>query len=213
MMGFNAARAICGAAVLFLLVAQPSVAQTPAPSAARKLPAPVIAVVDFKRVVRESSAGQSIIKQINQRHAGFQKEIQAITTQLEQARQELTRQQSILAPDVFAQKRQEFQVRAQQYQRSVQDAQKKLDTMLRQGMRTVETELANVVATVATELGANLVIDAGLGRGDVLFTDASLVITNEAMARLNKVLPDVKVVEPQPEPASGEQPKQVPGVR
>tara|TARA_R110001606_G_scaffold295749_1_gene443582 strand:- start:527 stop:1162 length:636 start_codon:yes stop_codon:yes gene_type:complete len=206
----HAARAFCGAVALLFLLAQPSLAQTPAPDAARKLPVPVIAVVDFKRVVSESSAGQSVIKQINDRHAGFQKEIQAITAQLEQSRQELARQQSILAPDVFAQKRQEFQGRAQQYQRSVQDAQKKLDLMLRHSMRTVETELAKVVAAIATDLGANLVIDAGLGRGDVLFTDGSLVITAEAKARLNQVLPDVKVVEPKPQPAganNGEQPK------
>ncbi|MEX2615977.1 MAG: OmpH family outer membrane protein [Alphaproteobacteria bacterium] len=185
-------------------------AQTPAPE--RTLPAAVIAVVDFKRVIRESSAGQSILKQINDRHAGFQKEIQGFTAQLEQARQELARQQSILAPDVFAQKRQEFQGRAQEYQRSVQDAQKKLDTMLRQSMRTVEATLATIVAEVATEMGANLVIDAGLGRGEVLFTDSSLVITDEAKGRLNKALPDVKVVEPQPEPAN-EQPNREPGVR
>lgn len=212
MMALHAARAICGAAALLFLMGQPSVAQTPAPDTVRKLPAPVIAVVDFQRVVRESNAGQSIIKQINQRHAGFQKEIQAITAQLEQARQELSRQQSILAPDVFAQKRQEFQGRAQQYQRSVQDAQKKLDIMLRQSMRTVETALANIVAEVATEMGANLVIDAGLGRGEVLFTDSELVITDDAKARLNNILPDVKVVEPEPE-AANKQPNRAPGAR
>lgn len=212
MLGLNAARVICGAAVLLFLFAPPSAAQAPPPQAARTLPAAVIAVVDFNRVVRESTAGQSILKQINDRHAGFQQEIQAITSQLEQARQELARQQSILAPEVFAQKRQEFQVRAQEYQRSVQDAQKKLDTMLRQSMRTVESTLATIVAEVATDFGANLVIDAGLGRGEVLFTDGSLVITDEAKARLNKVLPDVKVVEPQPEPPT-EQPNRAPGAR
>ena len=196
MSALQALRSITGALAVLFMLSSPVAAQQTAPKPSQKLPAPVIAVVDFKKAVRESSAGQSIICQINLRHSGFQKEIQSITTQMEQSRQELARQQSILAPEVFAQKRQEFQIKAQEYQRTVQDAQKKLDYMLRQAMRKVEVELANIIAEVAADFGANLVIDAGPGRGDVLFTDAGLVITEEAIQRLNKGLPDVEVVEP-----------------
>lgn len=203
MFGFNAVRFFSGAIAVLLLTGQPSVAQQPPKDATRTLPAPVIAVVDFKRAVRDSNAGKSIVQQINQRHAGFQKEIQTITAQLEQSRQELARQQSILAPEVFAQKRQEFQGKAAEYQRTVQQAQRKLDLMLRHSMRKVEVELANIISVIASELGANLVMDAGPGRGDILFTDGGLIITEIATARLNKVLPNVKVVEPEQEPAGG----------
>lgn len=197
-----------GVVALFVLLGQPSFAQkatAPKPQAKSKrvLPTPVIAVVDFKKAVRESNAGQSILKQINARHAKFQKEIQKMTNQLEKSRQELARQQNILAPDVFAQKRQEFQTKAAQYQRTVQAAQRKLDIMLNHSMRQVEVKLAQVVATIANELGANLVIDAGQGRGDVLFTHPDLLITEAAKERLNKLLPDVKVVEPTMKPAPG----------
>ena len=63
--------------------------------------------------------------------------------------------------------------------------------------------LAKVLRDFATELGANIVIDAGPGRGTVLFTDALLIVTKDATARLDKVLPDVKVTEPAGFPAAG----------
>ncbi len=163
----------------------------------RAMPAPRIAVIDFQRAVRESAAGQSIIRQINDRHAGFQKEIGKVTAQLETSRQELGRQQALLAPEIFRQKRKEFQTKAQRYQKFVQQARKKLDVMFRQGMKKVELKLAKVLREIANERGANIVIDAGPGRGNVLFTDALLVVTDEAKTRLNAVLPDVKVVEPE----------------
>jgi Skp family chaperone for outer membrane proteins len=169
----------------------------------RELPVPRIAVIDFQRAVRDSAAGKSVVRQISERHAKFQKEIQATTDQLEQARQELTRQQTILVPEVFQKKRREFQLEAQEYQKNVQQAQRQLDAMLRRGMNTVEVALAKVLRELATELGANIVIDAGPGRGTVLFTDALLIVTKDAIARLDKVLPDVKVVQRARFPAIG----------
>jgi len=195
MMGFGLSRifsTVAATAMLFCIAA-PATAQEKAP---RTLPAPRIAVIDFQRAVRESAAGKSVVRQINERHAKFQKEIQATTTQLEQDRQELSRQQTVLAPEAFQQKRRQFQLRAQAYQKNVQQAQRQLDRMYRQGLITVEVALAKVLRDLATELGANIVIDAGPGRGTVLFTDALLIVTEDATARLDKVLPDVKVTEP-----------------
>jgi Skp family chaperone for outer membrane proteins len=193
-------RAVILAVIVSLCVAAPLAAQQ---ESVRELPVPRIAVIDFRRAVRDSAAGKSVARQISERHAKFQKEIQTTTDQLEQTRQELTRQQTILVPEVFQKKRRKFQLEAQEYQKNVQQAQRQLDAMLRQGMNTVEAALAKVLRELATELGANLVIDAGPGRGTVLFTDALLIVTQDAIARLDKVLPDVKVVEPAPFPAIG----------
>lgn len=191
-------------AAMFCLAAPVAAQEKPA----RILPAPRIAVIDFQRAVRESAAGKSVVRQINERHAKFQKEIQATTNQLERSRQELSRQQTILSPDVFQQKRRAFQLKAQEYQKNVQQAQRQLDRMFRQGLNKVEVALAKVLRDLATELGANIVIDAGPGRGAVLFTDAMLVVTEDAKARLDEVLPDVTVTEPtEHPPASGAAPR------
>ena len=160
------------------------------------LPAPLVAIIDFKRAVEESEAGKSIIRQINARHRRIQKEIAADTTDLEQAKRQLEQQRAVMATDVFKQRWREFQIRFHDYRRGVQTEQKKLDLMLGQSMRKVEVTLAEILKGMAQEMGANLVVDAAPGRGNVLFSDSKLVVTEQAKARLNKVLPDIKVVEP-----------------
>ena len=162
----------------------------------RILPAPLVAVIDFKRAVEESEAGKSIIKQINERHRRIQKEIAADTAALEDTKAQLEQQRAVLAPDAFKERWRAFQIRVQEYRRGVQTEQKKLDLMLGQSILKVEAKLAEILRDMAQEMGANLVIDAGPGRGNVLFSDSKLVVTEQAKARLNKLLPDIKVVEP-----------------
>ena len=161
-----------------------------------ELPSPLVAVIDFKRAVEESKAGRGIIKQINERHRRIQKEIAADTSALEEAKRQMEQQQAILAPNAFKQRRREFQMRVQAYRRGVQTEQKKLDLILGQNIQKVEAKLAKILREMAQELGANLIIDAGPGRGNILFTDSRLVVTEQAKARLNNVLPYIKVVEP-----------------
>jgi outer membrane protein len=169
------------------------------------LPTTVVAVIDFKRAVEESTAGQGIIRQINERHKRIQKEIAKDTDELERGKQELDRQRTLLAPEAFKQKLREFQIKAQQYQRAVQLEQRRLDAMLGQGMLSVEAKLVEILRDVANDFGANIVIDAGPGRGSILFSDSSLVITDIAKARLNKILPEVKLKEPTEAPKGGKQ--------
>ena len=161
-----------------------------------ELPPPLVAVIDFKRAVEESEAGRGIVQQINERHRRIQKEIVADTSALEEAKRLMEQQQAILAPSAFKQRRRDFQIRVQAYRRRIQSEQKKLDLMLGQNILKVEAKLAEILREMAQELGANLIIDAGPGRGNILFTDSRLVVTEQAKVRLNKVLPHIKVVEP-----------------
>lgn len=169
------------------------------------LPKPVVAVIDFKRTVEESIAGQGVIRQVNERHKRIQTEIAKDTAELERSKQELERQRTLLAPDAFKQRLREFQSRAQQYQRSVQLEQRRLDAMLGQGILVVEAKLTEVLRDIANDIGANIVIDAGPGRGSILFSDSSLIITDLAKSRLDKVLPEVKLKEPTESPKGATQ--------
>ena len=161
-----------------------------------ELPAPLVAVIDFKRAVEGSEAGRGIIQQINERHRRIQKEIVADTSALEEAKRQMEQQQTILAPNAFKQLRRNYQKRVQAYRLRIQTEQKKLDLMLGQNFRKVEAKLAEILKEMAQELGANLIMDAGPGRGNILFTNSRLVVTEQAKARLNKVLPYIEVVEP-----------------
>ena len=192
----NFSIASLGAVIVALLLSMAFVAKAQQTGGVPALPAPLIAVIDFKRAVEESEAGKSIIRQINERHRRIQKEIAADTTALEESKRKLEQQRAILAPDAFKQRWRDFQMRVQEYRQGIQREQKKLDLMLGQSILQVEARLAEILRAIAREIGSNLVIDAGPGRGNILFSDSQLVLTEQAKARLNEVLPDIKVVEP-----------------
>jgi len=184
------------AAIAISLSFQISVASGQQPAALPVLPAPIIAVIDFKLAVEASTAGRSVIRQINERHALIQKKIANETALLETDKRQLDQQRAVLAPDIFKQRLREFQIRVQKYRRDIQGEQKKLDLMLGQSILKVEAELAKILRDMAREMGANIVVDAGPNRGNILFSDSDLVVTTQATERLNKVMPDITVVEP-----------------
>ena len=177
-----------GAVIVASLLSMAFVAKAQQTGGLPALPAPLIAVIDFKRAVEESDAGKSIIRQINERHRRIQKEIAADTTALEESKRKLEQQRAILAPDAFKQRWRDFQMRVQEYRQGIQREQKKLDLMLGQSILQVEARLAEILRAMAQEIGSNLVIDAGPGRGNVLFSDSQLILTEQAKARLNDLL-------------------------
>lgn len=167
-------------AAFVLFVAGPSAAQQ-----APKVPTPVIGVINFDGVARESAAGRDVAEQVNAQRKIFQTEFQSITAQLEQSRQELSRQQTILAPDVFAEKRKEFETNARQVQEQVRRVQKQLELMLTDGMKQVRLELVSVIQEISKERGLNMILNAGTGLPVILYTDKELDISEEALKRLN----------------------------
>ena len=200
MLGTKTRRAgliIAFAGAFFLTCAGSHAQQSKGTEKLKTLPPPLIAVIDFKKAVEDSEAGKNVRRQVNERHTRIQKEIAKSTAELEKTKQELERQRAIYPPEEFKTKWRDFQVRVQQYRKSVQIEQKKLDLMMRHNMLRVEAKLAEVLRDMAQELGANVVIDAGPGRGSVLFADAALVVTEEATKRLNKAMPTIDVEEPQ----------------
>ncbi len=92
--------------------------------------APVIAVVNYAAAIRDSLAGKSVREQVDKQRGAYQTEIKAIQTKLEQARAELGKQQAVLAPEVFARKRQVYQQQAEELQRTAQSRISQLDQML-----------------------------------------------------------------------------------
>ena len=165
------------------------------PAWAQQVPNAVIAVIDFSRVVRDSLAGRNVRTQTDQQQAGYQLEIQEFQSELERARQELTRQQTILSPEAFNRNRQAYEQRARELQKTVQLRKQELDQGFKQGMRLVEEEVAKILRELAAERGINIVLNATRS-GVVVFAEGALVITDEVVNRLNERLQTVTLPPP-----------------
>lgn len=192
--------AIAVAAAMLVLtagsIAQGQDKKTPAPSAGA-MPTPVVAVIDFQFVVKESAAGKSVRTQIDSRQSAFQSEIRPLQQELEKVRAELGNRIAGIAEEEYATQRKVIRNRVNELQRIIQERKRQLDSMFNDGMRQVDLALVDVLKDLAEERGINLILNAGRGRGLVLFAENQIVITEEALRRLDKRLPKVELTKPE----------------
>ena len=172
--------------------AAPAAQPKPAAQPGEPLKAPVVAVVDIQRIMQESSASRGIQKAIESQRDSYQKEIQTLEDKLQNAENELRKQQTVLAPDAFAAKRRDFEKQVSDVQRTVQTRKRTLDTAFNDAMGHVQKAIYDIVQEVADERGANVVIPRNL----VVLFASNLDVTEPVLERLNKQLPTVAVTIP-----------------
>lgn len=167
----------------------------PVPSV-QAMPSPVVAVIDFQHVVKESAAGKSVRSQVDVRQTAFQAEIKPLQQELESIRAELGNRVPGIGEAEYTAKRKAIRERVNELQRIIQERKRELDDMFNNGMRQVDLALVEVLKELAEERGINLILNAGRGRGLVLFAENQIVITDEALKRLDARLPKVELTKP-----------------
>lgn len=176
-----------------LAQAQDKKPKTPSVTA---MPTPVVAVIDFQLVVKESAAGKSVRSQIDARQSEFQAEIRPLQQELEKVRAQLGNRIGGIG-ETDATQRKAIRDRVNELQRIIQERKRQLDEMFNDGMRQVDLALVAVLKELAEERGINLILNAGRGRGLVLFAENQIVITEEALRRLDARLPKVELTKPE----------------
>ncbi|MFQ6017217.1 MAG: OmpH family outer membrane protein [Kiloniellaceae bacterium] len=175
---------LSAAAVLF--VALPWwVASRPAP--ALEAAAPVVAIIDVQKVLRESTAVRSLAQTIGIQRDAYQKELRNKEKALRNADRELMRQRTILAAEAFAKKRAELEQKVATLQREAREQKRRLDGLFGNGMAQVQNALAEIAKEIAEERGLDLV----LSKATVVLVKPKFEITTEAVKRLNARLSEV----------------------
>lgn len=168
-----------------------ALAALPRPIAAQPLPATVAAVVDHQRIMRDSKAAKSIQQQLEVRRKLYLDQLAKEEQRLAELGKELSRQRTVLAAEVFAQKRKEYEEAVQALQRASNERRRQLDEALGAANAQVRQALKEVVDELAETRGFNLVLPASA----VLLFSPKIDITDEVMARLDRKLPSVKLPE------------------
>ncbi|MDE0810586.1 MAG: OmpH family outer membrane protein [Alphaproteobacteria bacterium] len=173
------------AAFAFVGVAAPVIAQ-----AIPKLEPVAVAVIDFRGVLSKSEAAKGIRKIIDTRREEFRSQFAQIEKQLREEQQALAQQRPIITADAFEQRAQNLQGRVRQAQLEAQRSNQQLKRGLDKAMDTVQKSLFRVVAELAEESGAGIV----LFRNSIVIAVKNLEISQEALKRLNASLSKVEVI-------------------
>jgi outer membrane protein len=152
-------------------------------------PVPV-AVIDFRGVLSQSEAAKEIRKTIDVRREKFRAQFATIEKQLREEQQALAQQRPIITAEAFEQRARDLQNRVRQAQVEAQAGNQQLKRALDKAMDQVQKELFRVVAKLAEESGAGVV----LFRNSIVIAVKNLEISKEALKRLNAQLSKVEVV-------------------
>lgn len=164
-------------------------AAAPGAASAQKIEPAAIAVVDVQFLLRESSAGKDVRRQIEEIRTRYQAEIDKRQQTLRTEEDELRRQQTILSPEAFQQRRQKFQRRIATEQKYVQDTTKLVDESVGRAMGAIQQKVFEILDEIRGEFGYNLV----LPKTQIVYGLKSLELTDEVLKRLDKRLPKMAV--------------------
>ena len=165
----------------------------PEAAKAQEAKAPVFAVIDVQKIIRESTAVKSMTKKIEAQRDKYQAELRKKEEALRKSDQELARQRAVLSAAVYAEKRNELEKQVATVQREVRNKKRKLDRLFTTGMGKVQNELAKVAKEIAEERGLDMI----LSKATVVIVKPKFDITGEALKRLNARLKDVALTQPQ----------------
>lgn len=174
-------------------------AATPA-MAASALPAPMVIVIDYTEVIRDSTAGKAVLAKRDELMQAFQAEFAGEEQKLRNEEKSLTESQPTSAEQ--AKQKQEryraLQQKAQNLQRAAQEKRRAIDEAFNKAMTVLQQGLVKVVDEIATEQGANLV----LLKSQVFLHEPKFEITKTAVERLNQRVPSIEFPTPAATPAA-----------
>jgi Skp family chaperone for outer membrane proteins len=186
-----------GAAVVLGLTAL-----APLQARSQQVAAPVIITVDVQQILRDSLVAKDVQAQMDQRTDRYTKEVTAQENELQKTQEELENERKTLAPDVFNARMRDFQRRYDTLDNRVQLTRQALQQSYNDAMTKVENTALQIIADIAAERKANLVV----AKAAVLFEAPELDITQEVIKRLDVKLPQVQLAAPQIAPSTAPAP-------
>src|SRR5262245_38463516 len=143
---------------LVLLAALLPVTPAGAQDGGDRLPQTVAAVIDYQRILRESSASKSIAAQMEGRRKSFQEEIAKEEQRLHEVEKALAKQRSILSQEAFGEKQKDFEKQVGDVQGLAQDRRRQFESISAGAVAEVQKALIEIVTGMAESRGVNLVV-------------------------------------------------------
>ncbi|MCE2510100.1 MAG: OmpH family outer membrane protein [Alphaproteobacteria bacterium] len=157
------------------------------PVQAQGLPPALVGIVDMSVIVAKAKAYQHIRTEMDQRAKVLQADVDKMEKEFTKQREDLARQKTLLSPEAFQQRQQEFQNKFMSQAQSVDDRRTKLRETSDKASQEIQIKLSEIAGVVAQERGLNLVITGNT----VLYAIRGYDISEEVLKRLDAQLPKV----------------------
>lgn len=152
----------------------------------------VMAVMDTDGIYANAKAMKNIHEQFAKYQSKMQADVDAQKMTLQKDEESLNRQRSVLAPEVYAEKRKEFQSRIVAFQRGAQEKNLKLNQVRAQATSKVSDALLEVLQEIVKKNGITIVFH----KKQTVFANPGMDITKLVLEGLDQRLPAVQVDDP-----------------
>ncbi len=152
-------------------------------------PAPRIAVIEGDRIMRDSKVGQDVQRQINELGKQAQADINQRKTALEKEQEQMKQQSAILSASAKAQKEKEFNAKVAEFEKYASNKEQLIQGGIYKAQQTVNSTMRGVMEALMTERGANMLME----KNAFMTVSNDMDITDEAIGRLDEMLPSLKV--------------------
>ena len=150
-------------------------------SSLAEYPATSVGVIDLNYILSEAKAAKVAIK--------IEEEVKASDQDMLDEQNKLIESQSIMAPNVFEEKRLDYEKKVQNYNLSRQEKLISIDMLVSESRNDVLNALKPILEDIANDKGITILLE----KNSVLLNADSMDITDEALKKLDKDLPKIDV--------------------
>ena len=148
-----------------------------------------IGVIDINRILSETKAAISASEQIEKIAIDIENEIKNSDEAIIEEQNLLIESQSIMAPEAFETKKNEYESKVQNYNNERQAKLMKIDELIATSRNDVLNALKPILEEISNEKGITILLE----KGTVMLNADKMDITNEALKKLDKSLQNIKV--------------------
>ena len=148
-----------------------------------------IGVIDINKILAEANAAVEAAEEIEKIAIEIENEIKASDEEIIKEQNLLIESQSIMAPEAFEAKRIEYESKIQTYNSERQSKLMKIDELIAISRNDILNAIKPILEEISNEKGITIILE----KTSIMLNAEKMDITNEALKRLNKSLPNIKV--------------------
>ena len=148
-----------------------------------------IGVIDINKILAEANAAVEAAEEIEKIAIEIENEIKSSDEEIIKEQNLLIESQSIMAPEAFEAKRIEYESKIQTYNSERQSKLMKIDELIAISRNDILNAMKPILEEISNEKGITIILE----KTSIMLNAEKMDITNEALKRLNKSLPNIKV--------------------
>ena len=148
-----------------------------------------IGVIDINKILSDSDAAITAAEQIEEIAIEIENEIKLSDDEIIKEQNSLIESQSIMAPEAFESKRNEYENKVQKYNNVRQSKLMKIDELIAISRNEILSAIKPILEDVSNEKGITIILE----KTSIMLNAEKMDITNEVLKKLNKSLPNIRV--------------------